>query len=731
MSSKRVSFADLTDDFDSWEDQADSMQPSQTKPTVDDWEKEASTNWADEEDDARSELLDRALRGEVKISFGNQEEEEEFSRDEEDVADDLIDEFGDIELTEEEIEASETLPLHTRQKNEAGFLSVYPFRQEATDTICNLDLSPLRRNDVPNPNFMRAVAATFPDTVIDDLAMPLQQKFFEPLTDSNPKQIRYVIEVETGSGKKREKTAFVLRREDYIDFSDDVIHQYFVMAHMRAVWEYVPMLAYPFGIFSASRNCTYTGDIEKDSGRLHNFLLYAYTPFNRDDKIGGVPQSGNDPLKRQMSFHVAMAPPRTQQRGVFIKPLITPYEAWNLILLMDSFLRFANEFYGFSHGDAHYYNWHLRDFGEMRKITIPLRDGDEDYYTSYLPVLSEFGRSSIYIEGKRYAQVSNYYAVPPAYDFIRCHDLLQLMYGFVKDLDQIRHKYPQGARNHWMKHYFDGTLAEFRSKYPEFRGVNIAEGTNRSASSGSNAGGPVPTGTTFAEVARLLRDKNDVVLAIFAKLNKDFDQRRVYPSARPLKHSTEAVKRFNVKCPVMPSFPKDYTRNDKDELSDTRRRSELIIHLRENNEQEDTSEIIERLMEYMELSMHMKQYESKEGVVVDIILDRLSAGGLGPKNFSPENKEIYNRFISFKKQQDLAHRDTRQQANSAQIKLAGDIEYIQRGGPREYTSPPGSRGGSRESSPYGTSRQSPRSYGSSSRYESDAEGFSSASRRRR
>lgn len=581
----------------------------------------------------------------------------------------------------EEEEETEIIVLSDRDRKdeEAEILSDENdklFPQVAKNTICNFDLTPLLTNNFPNPKFMETIAECFPSgPIVNGLAPPLTQKFFDALKGTKD-QNRYVVNAKDGA-------SFVVRREDYRDFSDDVLHQYFVMRLIQEeVWKKVPMIIYPFGIFSATRNCEYTGNPETDERKLYNFLITSYVPFNRTDKnvIAGREPS-NDPAVRQMSFHVAMAPQKPKGYNPRldgpIKPLLIPIHAWYLTKMMYDFLRFMGLYYLSSHGDAHYFNWYLRDLGEVQKVEIPDADDEskaKTYYTRYLPVLSDFGRSSVVVENRRYSFISKYYAVPPTYDHRDLHDLLLLLYSFVKNLDRVIFN-PQ-KRNAHLIEFFQNVINRFSLQHPSLKGFDIVNGKEGK-------------GTSFAEMARML-SKPDLFIrvmkngrevnlylaeAIFDAVDARFggwkpDTR----GAKPLNPSTVPVRSLNVRCPPMrqvpPSFPETKTSEEQSRL-----RSENIIFLREEEisdepmEESEIEDILENLISYMELSIASNTYEAKEGLIIEKILARLAKEGMTSDKFPVDQKEIYDQFIKFKLGKDLEQRELKRDVLLKQSEL--------------------------------------------------------------
>lgn len=606
-----------------------------------------SMNWAEDDE---VEIIPKKV-----VSFVQPEEKhiEEEKTGYEDYDNDY---FDDTEAAEAPL-----LSRETRQRYEADILSNAPFVQEPTEQICNLDLTALVRNNYPNPKLMEKIAECFSDSIeLDEEGNPLptvlKYKICEPLVDAKPGQMRYVIDINGAP--------FILRRENYSDWNDDVVHQYLIMALMRKIYAKIPMLPYPFAIFRAGYNCQYTGDSVADEDKLFNFLLTSYTSFNNQDNVVGGDKNSNDPGRRQMSFHVAVAPPRTKTG--YVKPLLNAHEAWNLVKLMIEFLKFAGTYYRFSHGDAHYHNWYLRDLGEVKKITIPWEETPKHFYSRYLPVLSDFGRASFIFDGNRYGVESKYYAVPPPIDYIIEHDMVQLLYGLIKDFDYTRVNYNRGSkRGYLLDLYFNGAMQYFYKqdpiKYSSFRKVDIVSGSDG-------------RGTSFAEMARLFTDKPEVVQWIYDRIDKEFN-RHISPVGTPLRPSTEKIVLLKKRCPLLPKFPVSYKLPTKKNFEDARHRSEVVNYLREESD-DNPSESLNYLINYMNLSMKLNEYDTKEGLIIDRLLKNLDIQGIRPEKFSSEDRDVYDRFMRFKAQKDAENRQQRLETSSAQLNLVGNVEYI-------------------------------------------------------
>jgi len=638
--SKKLRQLPNTAEMSAWDDDepvASSSQWQSEKPS-----QVPSLSWAEDDEDEPQ-----------KIVFAPREEKytDEGKTGYEDYDKDYFDD-------EEAIEAP-LLSRETRQRYEADILSNPPFVQEPTEQICNLDLTALVRNNYPSPLLLEKISECFSDTVeLDEEGNPmpaiLKYKICEPLVDSKPGQMRYVVDINGAP--------FILRRENYSDWNDDVVHQYLIMALMRKIYNKIPMLPYPFGIFRASYNCQYTGE---DNDKLFNFLLTSYTSFNNQDTVAGGDKSSNDPGRRQMSFHVAVAPPRTKTG--YVKPLLNAHEAWNLVKLMIEFLEFADTYYyRFSHGDAHYHNWYLRDLGEVKRITIPWKEKPKHFYSRYLPVLSDFGRASFIFDGNRYGMESKYYAVPPPIDYIIEHDMIQLLYGLIKDFDYTRVNYNRGSkRGYLLDLYFNGALQYFYKKdpikYSTFRKVDIVAGSDG-------------RGTSFAEMARLFTGKPEVVQWIYDRIDKEFS-RHISPVGTPLNPSTKKIVLLKKRCALLPKFPANYKLPTKKDFEDARHRSEVVNYLREESD-DDPSESLNYLISYMDLSMKLNEYDTKEGLIVDRLLKILDIQGIRPEKFNREDREIYDRFMRFKNQKDAENRQQRLETSSAQLNLAGNVEYI-------------------------------------------------------
>lgn len=686
--------------------------------------KQAPPGWDEDEPDTSQQAPSLDWAAEDETTYVPPEVEEELPHDEETGVEEYDDDIVDIEDARE----AELLDRDTRIRNEAFILSSEPFVEKPYDQICNLDLTPLLRNNYPNPKLMESISDCFSDIVeVDEdgdfFAQPLKGKICEPIKGA-PGQTRFVIEING--------VPFVLRREDYSDWNDDICHQYLSMALMRKLYRKVPMFIYPFAIFRASYDLQYSGDKTKD----FNYMLMQYISFNRQDTHSGVNKNSNDPARRQLSFHNAVAPPY-QGSGNIVKPILDPLHAWYLIKMMIKFLEYAGTYYLFSHGDAHYHNWLIRDLGEVKMIAIPYVDDEKrthKFHTRHLPVLGDFSRSSFIYADKRYGTKSSYYAVPPPVDKTIYHDMAQLMFGFVKDMDAIRFK--NARRGYYLNHYFNEAIRYFYRKdpveYADFRDIDIVKGSDN-------------RGTSFAEMARLFSGKSEVIQYIFDNIDRDFTS-PVKDFGEPLRASTEPVKTLNKNCPPLRKYPANYNLPIKSDANfqDGRRRSEIINHLREDDF-DSPRETLDYLIDYMDLSVKLDQYDSKEGLVISRVTKFLESKGLTADRYSDGQREIYNNFMKLKTKKDEEQRSRRRETSTAQISLAGPVEYITipqrsespRGRYSRESSPRGgysrggysrggySRGGYSGGSPFGSRHSSGRSSAP------DEEGFSSVFSRRR